>query len=738
MNADQDICLWVVGGGAAFRDRVGDRAEFGSAPLSAVGRMAPDRDARFFREAEFAHVVGIEKQNAALASDAAVAVAAVVDRGVVLVVRPQGHQAQVAGLHVNAGQGVGNKVRPSGGSAPLAVGGRIWQMEPAGLLDSLVVIREARDDRFDAVADTVVVRNEGVPIHRPVREKFGADPGNDGGFGLEVFRRRAVDARGGVDHAHRVFDRHRLPPSGLDVGLRAAEAGEDQRGLTIDDMAAVQVGRDMDRHAAPAQCLPSEVGVGSGRGEIPAHSEEKSHASLGHGLDGVDGRVAVMAWRGEAEFLFQTGEKFLLGFLGDAHGAVTLDIAVSANGARPGTRAADVSAQQQEVHHLLNVRHAVAVLGEAHRPAANHRARAEIDLRRFFNLLAVESALLEKNLPRSFRDEAAILLESVRVPLEKIVIENRAVGLRFFQNEFRHRADGGHVASDLHLVVMRADRRAAAEEHVDGILRMREIQQTRFLKRIETHDSRAALRGFLELGEHARVVGARILTKHKNRVGLFKILERHGALAGGERFVHPDTTRLMAHVRAVGEIVRPEKPTEQLVEERRLVASAAGGVERRLVGRAERAQVPRDAVERLVPRNRLVAVGIGIVGHRVREPSGVLEREVIPSAHLGDGVFRKKLGRRALGGRFVGQGFDAILAEFRGRRIFRIRPGAAGAIEAARLVHAEEGRVAFEETFAAEEVQGGIESSPSAGFGFLFSHGLCWVSLRTGRRQILG
>ena len=529
-----------------------------------------------------------------------------------------------------------------------------------------------------------------------------------------------------------------MPSSGLNVGLRAAEAGEDQRGLSVNDMAAVQVGRDMDRHAASAQCLPSKVGVGSGGGKIPTHAEKKSHASLGHGLDGVDGREAVMARRGEAEFLFQAGEKFLLGFLGDAHGAVTLDIAVSANGACSGTRATDVSAQQKKVHHLLNVGDSVAVLGEPHRPATNHRARAEIDLRRFFNLLAVESTLLEENLPRSFRDEAAIFLESVRVALQKIMIEDRAVGLGFFQNEFRHRADGGHVASDLNLVVMRADRRAAAEEHVDGILGMREIQETRFLERIETHNPRAALRGFLQLGEHARVVGAGILAEDKDCVGFFKILERHSAFASSNRFGHPDAARLVAHVRAVGEIVRPEKPAEELVKERRLVAGAAGGVERRIVGRAERAQVPRDAFERLVPRNRLIAVGVGIVGHRVREPSGILEREVIPSEHLGNGVFRKKLGRRALGGRFVGQGLNAILAEFRGGRIFRVRPGAAGTIEATRLVHAEEGRVAFEETFTAEEVQGGIESSPSAGFGFLFSHGLCRVSLRTGRREILG
>ena len=61
VDANEDICLGVVGGGAAFRDRVGDGTELKSTPVPTIGRMAPDRDTRFFREAEFAHVVSIEK-----------------------------------------------------------------------------------------------------------------------------------------------------------------------------------------------------------------------------------------------------------------------------------------------------------------------------------------------------------------------------------------------------------------------------------------------------------------------------------------------------------------------------------------------------------------------------------------------------------------------------------------------------------------------------------------------------
>ena len=46
--------------------------------------------------------------------------------------------------------------------------------------------------------------------------------------------------------------------------------------------------------------------------------------------------------------------------------------------------------------------------------------------------------------------------------------------------------------------------------------------------------------------------------------------------------------------------------------------------------------------------------------------------------------------RRPLGGSFPGDGLDAVLAELERGRMFRIRPGAARAIEPVRLVHVEE------------------------------------------------
>ena len=60
--------------------------------------------------------------------------------------------------------------------------------------------------------------------------------------------------------------------------------------------------------------------------------------------------------------------------------------------------------------------------------------------------------------------------------------------------------------------------------------------------------------------------------------------------------------RLVAHVRAVRQVVRAEAADEQLVEERGLVAGAARGVEHRLVGDGQRVQLARRSARRRRPR----------------------------------------------------------------------------------------------------------------------------------------
>ena len=74
------------------------------------------------------------------------------------------------------------------------------------------------------------------------------------------------------------------------------------------------------------------------------------------------------------------------------------------------------------------------------------------------------------------------------------------------------------------------------------------------------------------------------------------------ALADADRLAQRDAARLVAHVRAVGQVVRAERAHEELVEERRLVARAARRVERRLVRDVEAAQLARRSARTRRPR----------------------------------------------------------------------------------------------------------------------------------------
>ena len=212
-------------------------------------------------------------------------------------------------------------------------------MEASTLLDPRVVTLEAGNHRLDATADEIVVADEGFPVDRTVREEGAADAGHDGGLRPEFRGGRFVDAGGGMHHAHGILHGHRLPAACLIIGLGAPEAGKDQRGLPVDHMTAVQVGRDMNGHVAVGESLPCQVGVGGGGGEVPAHAEEEARLPLRHRLDGVDHRIAVLPGSGEPEVFLQGAQEGLGREFRDTHGPVTLDIAVPAHraGARTGT-----------------------------------------------------------------------------------------------------------------------------------------------------------------------------------------------------------------------------------------------------------------------------------------------------------------------------------------------------------------------------------------------------------------
>ena len=78
-----------------------------------------------------------------------------------------------------------------------------------------------------------------------------------------------------------------------------------------------------------------------------------------------------------------------------------------------------------------------------------------------------------------------------------------------------------------------------------------------------------------------------------DQLGVVDVLDADAGLADADRLRQGDAGRLVAHVRAVGQVVGAERPGEELVGERRLVGGPTGGVEDRLVRAVQPAAVRR-------------------------------------------------------------------------------------------------------------------------------------------------
>ena len=140
-----------------------------------------------------------------------------------------------------------------------------------------------------------------------------------------------------VDHAHRVLHRHQLPPRGLDIHLRAPERGEDERRAPGDEVRAVELGGDLDRQLGGAERARGQLGVRRRGEEVAAHREEH----LGPGprpWRGCFSTTSSPRARGgsKPKVAFYPVEERRRRPLGDAHRAVSLDVAVPADRAGPG------------------------------------------------------------------------------------------------------------------------------------------------------------------------------------------------------------------------------------------------------------------------------------------------------------------------------------------------------------------------------------------------------------------
>lgn len=133
--------------------------------------------------------------------------------------------------------------------------------------------------------------------------------------------------------------------------------------------------------------------VRGGLGEIAAQADEDLRLAGEHRGDRLDGVVPVVAWHFEAEAPFQCVEQRRRRPLVDAHGAVTLNVAVAADRAETGARAAQVAAQELQVDDFLDDRHRMVVLGDAHRPADDDPVRPPVHPRSLLDFRQAQPGL---------------------------------------------------------------------------------------------------------------------------------------------------------------------------------------------------------------------------------------------------------------------------------------------------------------------------------------------------------
>ncbi len=252
------------------------------------------------------------------------------------------------------------------------------------------------------------------------------------------------------------------------------------------------------------------------------------------------------------------------------------------------------------------------------------------------------------------------------------------------------------------------------------MLRVLETFQPAFLERVDADHLSTALYGLTQRFKHAWVVGAGVLTEYENRVGMFEIVEGHGAFTDAHALRQRDTAGFVAHVRAVGKVIGAVSAHEQLIQIRRFVAGPAGGIELGHVRAWQVVQVLGDQGEGVVPGNRLVTIGFGVIDHWLGQTALIFQPVVTLLQQRADAVAGEK-GRidAALGG-FPVDRLGAVLTELDHAAFRRVAPGAARAVEAAILVGLEHGANIFQRIVTGQPEMGHADQrTPSTGRAFI-------------------
>lgn len=336
----------------------------------------------------------------------------------------------------------------------------------------------------------------------------------------------------------------------------------------------------------------------------------------------------------------------------------------------------------------------MTVLGDAHRPAHDDVLAFGVHARRLLDVSQGQAGLLDNPVPGRVIDGRQVFENAFGVFIEERVIKNR----RFIgqlcitlplQQELGHAAQQRHVAAQRRAEIGRVGRTVTIGEHLDRVLRMLETLKPTLFQRVDAHHLRATLYRFTQRLQHARVVGAGVLAEDENGVGVFEIFKGHGA------FAHTDTLRqcnaagLVAHVRAVREVVGPVGAHKQLIQVRRFVARTTRGIELGHVRAGQVLQVLGDQRKRAVPTDGFVTVGFCVVSHRLGQTALIFKPVIALFQQRADAVACEETRIDAAFGGFPVDRLGTVLAELDHAAFRRVAPRAAWAVEAAVLIGLE-------------------------------------------------
>src|SRR3569833_169661 len=170
-----------------------------------------------------------------------------------------------------------------------------------------------------------------------------------------------------------VLRSYRLRDASLSVDLQPAQAGQQITDLAMNEVTAVQLGRDVDgQPQTPPRGLYA-ASVWHGANEIASQAHKRLDGSGQHALASAHRGESLLAWRLKTVQFFQLIEGRQLRFLGNPNRPLALDVGVSPHRADAGPRLTYVASQKQQVGQHLYRLDTIAMLCQPHSVHGNHR-----------------------------------------------------------------------------------------------------------------------------------------------------------------------------------------------------------------------------------------------------------------------------------------------------------------------------------------------------------------------------